>query len=237
MLIVVAIAALALIGCTESKTSSEFRGYEDRVTTDSTRSGRFYLGREIAAVVGHDEIVDWLDRPSRRDSELPDRLVKALELRPAMHVADIGAGTGYFTFRISPEVPRGRVYAVDIQQEMLDLVKLKSDSLGVRNVTVVHGSEQDPMLPEGRVDLALIVGSYHEFYYPHEMMTNIVTSLVPGGRVALVEYRGEDSTIEVPESHRLMRAQMIREMESVGLKLRTSHDILPQQHFLVFEKM
>ncbi|NND71632.1 MAG: methyltransferase domain-containing protein [Rhodothermales bacterium] len=223
-------------GCTRQEDQSGYPGYRSRATTDSTSSGRVYLGREIASVVDHNDIVEWLERPSRRDSELPDRLVNALEIRPSWHVADIGAGTGYFSFRLSPLVPSGRVYAVDIQQEMLNVIQAKSDSLGVRNVSVVLGDEQDPRLPEAKIDLALIVGSYHEFYYPYEMMTSIVESLVPGGRVVLVEYRKEDTTIDVPDAHRLTREQMVQEMEEVGLRFRTAHDILPQQHFLVFEK-
>lgn len=224
-------------GCTrDSDGDTSFKGYLERQATDSTATGRFYQGREIASLIEHEDIVHWLERPSRANSELPDRLVRSLELKPSMHVADIGAGTGYFTFRLSPLVPYGKVYAVDIQQQMLDLITARSDSAGVRNVQVVHGTETDPMLPDGKIDLALIVGSYHEFYYPYEMMTNIVDALVPGGRLVLVEYRGEDATIDVPATHRLTRDQMVKEMEVVGLSFRESKDILPQQHFLVFEK-
>lgn len=232
-----ALCFVASAGCgSGGNTGSEFTGYVERNATDSTGTGRYYQGREIASLIEHEDIVHWLERPSRVNSELPDRLVRSLDLKPSMHVADIGAGTGYFTFRLSPLVPYGKVHAVDIQQRMLDLIAAKSDSAGVRNVEVVHGTETDPMLPEGKIDLALIVGSYHEFYYPYEMMTNVVESLVPGGRLVLVEYRGEDATIDVPATHRLTREQMIREMEVVGLTFRESKDILPQQHFLVFEK-
>ncbi len=227
---------LVIAGCTSESGNGSFSGYTERAATDSTSTGRYYFGREIASLIEHEDIVQWLDRPSRVDSELPDRLVRALDLKPSMHVADIGAGTGYFTFRISPLVPYGKVYAVDIQQKMLDIITQRSDSTGVRNVQVVRGTETDPMLPPEKIDVALIVGSYHEFYSPHEMMTNVEASLVPGGRLVLVEYRGEDATIDVPRSHRLTREQMIKEMEAVGLRFRESKDILPQQHFLVFEK-
>ncbi|HEX7070308.1 MAG TPA: class I SAM-dependent methyltransferase, partial [Rhodothermales bacterium] len=179
---------------------------------------------------------EWLERPTRETSELPSRVVKGLELSPADVVADIGAGTGYFTFRLCRQVPHGRVYAVDVQQEMLDRIEKRVADEKVGNVITVLGTPQNPNLPPASIDLALMVDSYHEFSHPREMMENIVESLRPGGRVVLVEYRAEDVTIPVKEVHRMSEAQARLEMEAVGLVWRETKDILPQQHFIVFEK-
>lgn len=198
-------------------------------------TGRFYLGREIAPVMGH-QGRDWLERPSREAQELPGRVVQALELDPAAVVADIGTGTGYFSFRLAPEVPYGTVYAVDIQSEMLEEVRARAAEQGVTNVIPVLGSERDPNLPADGVDLVLMVDAYHEFTYPQEMMTAVVEALRPGGRVVLVEYRGEDPTIPIKALHRMTVEQARLEMEAVGLEYRGTRDILPQQHFMVFRK-
>lgn len=210
--------------------------YEYRDSIDPAGTDTFYMGREIARVMEHEHGMDWLERPGREAEELPSRLIQALDLRSSTVVADIGAGTGYFTFRISPHVPWGEVYAVDIQAEMLEAIRARGDTLGLDNITLVLGQFDNPNLPEGTIDVALIVGSYHEFSQPFEMMTNIVRALKPGGRVVLVEYRGEDQTIPVPTLHRMTVEQARREMGAVGLAWRDNKDILPQQHLLIFEK-
>ncbi|MDX1741170.1 MAG: class I SAM-dependent methyltransferase [Rhodothermales bacterium] len=210
--------------------------YESREPSDSLGTGRIYLGREIPHVREHAEVAQWLDRPERDIAEFPDRLLSALELKPADVVADIGAGTGFYTFRIASLVPHGRVLAVDIQPAMLQELRLRATENGVRNIDVIEGAEDDPRLPPNSVDLALIVGSYHEFYHPYEMMVKIVEALVPGGKVALVEYRGEDDTLPLPAIHRLSEEQARKEMEFVGLKWAATKRELPQQHLLIFEK-
>jgi ubiquinone/menaquinone biosynthesis C-methylase UbiE len=210
--------------------------YSYRAPTPEIGTGRIYHDREIARVRSHDEVAEWLDRPEREVSELSDRLVEALELKPADVVADIGAGTGFYTFRIADRVPHGRVLAVDIQPEMLADIRERADEESIRNVEPILGSEKDPHLPANSVDLALIVGSYPEFYYPFEMMGGIVQSLVPGGRVVLVEYRGEDATIPMPALQRLTEAQARREMNAVGLRWLKTLDVLPRQHLMIYEK-
>lgn len=199
-------------------------------------SGRVYMGREIAAPTDSAEIASWLEHPARADADFPDRLVQALDLAPSDVVADIGAGTGFYTFRLSPRVPYGRVLAVDVQPEMLDHLRarIRRDSIG--NVVPVLGTPTDPNLPAGTVDVALIVAAYHEFTYPREMMEAVAEALRPGGQVVLVEYRGEDPTIPLPAERRMTVEQARREMEAVGLTLRETRDFLPQQHFMVFEK-
>ncbi len=229
--------ALAMAGCTNDVPApSDGYAYRDEAPSDSAGTGRLYLGREIAAVTPHRGGAEWLERPTRENAELPDRLVQNMDLRASDVVADIGAGTGYFTFRIASRVRSGRVYAVDIQPQMLADIELRRDSLGMRNVETVLGSEKSPNLPSQSIDVALMVAAYHEFYYPWEMMTSIVDALKPGGKVILIEYRGEDETLEVNRLHRLTQAQARRELEAVGLVFRYSRDILPQQHFMVFEK-
>ncbi len=198
-------------------------------------SGLFYHGREIPAPGGEHNTVGWLERPDRESSELPDRLIAALELTPASIVADIGAGSGYLTFRIAPVVPHGRVYAVDIDEVLLDTINRRMEADSVTNVVSVLGDIDNPKLPSG-VDLALIAISYHEFTKPLEMMSAIYDSLLPGGRVVLVEYRGEDETVPVGDLHRLTVAQATKELEYVGFNFREVLDILPQQHILIFEK-
>ncbi|RMH52560.1 MAG: class I SAM-dependent methyltransferase [Bacteroidetes bacterium] len=198
-------------------------------------TGKYYMGREIAQVMGH-RGVSWLERPSREAEEFPDRVVRAMALSPADVVADIGAGTGYFTFRIAERVPHGLVYAVDIQDEMLDIIRERIAERGLTNIVPVRGTETDPNLPRASLDVALMVDAYHEFSFPHEMMTRIVEALKPGGLVVLVEYRGEDPTVPIKPLHKMTVAQARREMEAVGLVWRTTKDFLPQQHFMVFEK-
>ncbi len=210
--------------------------YRELEPSDSLGTGRFYLGREIARIRSHREIASWLDRPERELAEFPERLVKALELNPSDVVADIGAGTGFYTFRIADVVPHGRVLAVDIQLEMLADIRARAETEGYDNVEVIQGDADDPNLPTASVDLVLIVGSYHEFFYPYEMMRQIEAALVPGGQVVLAEYRGEDETLPLPSLHRLTEAQARKEMEHVGLSWTQTLDILPRQHLMFFEK-
>lgn len=198
-------------------------------------TGRYYLGREIAEVLGHPG-ANWMDRPTREVQEFPGRVLQALDLRHSDVVADIGAGTGYFTFRIAPLVPYGKVYAVDIDAEMLGMIQDRMEETGVDNVVPLHGTETNPNLPASQIDVALIVDAYHEFSHPREMMEGITEALKPGGRVVLVEYRGEDETLPVSPLHRMTEEQARKEMSAVGLYWRETKDYLPQQHILIFEK-
>ena len=198
-------------------------------------TGKIYLGREIARVFGH-RAAWWLDRPTREAEERPSLVVENLDLRPDNIVADIGTGTGYFTFLISPIVPRGEVIAVDIQPEMLDAIEARAQELGMSNVTAVLGEITDPKLPPSHVDLVLMVDAYHEFSHPREMMGAIVASLKKGGRVVLVEYRGEDKASEIKPLHRMTESQVRKEMAAVGLRWVETKGVLPLQHLMIFEK-
>ena len=197
--------------------------------------GKVYMGREISRVMGH-RGAEWLERPTRQAEEQPDLLVRNLPLEPTDVVADIGAGTGYFAFLINPLVPQGKCLAVDIQPEMLTVIRQRMEERGVPNVVPVLGSITDPNLPEGGVDLVLMVDAYHEFSHPREMMEAIVKALKPGGLVVLVEFRGEDPGVRRNPLHKMTQAQARREMAAVGLRWRETRDILPQQHFMIFVK-
>ena len=210
--------------------------YSFETPTDPDGSGKVYMGREIARVSDTEETPAWLDRPDRVAEELPDRVIQSLELKETDVVADIGAGTGYFAFRIAPSIPQGRVLAVDIQQEMLDIISERKMELTLDNVDPVLGTIDDPNLPIASVDVAIIVSSYHEFSHPNEMMNHIVSALRPGGRFVLVEYRGEDPTIPISDLRRMTEEQARHEMEAVGLEWIETKGILPQQHLMIFGK-
>lgn len=201
-------------------------------TRDGT--GKVYMGREISHVMGHRGAA-WLERPEREEEEAPDEVVENLDLAPGDVVADVGAGTGYFTFRIAPRVPEGKVLAVDLQPEMLAIIETRKAERGIENVEAVQGTVQDPNLPDSSIDAALMVDAYHEFSHPREMMTAIADALRPGGQVALVEYRGEDPSIPIKPLHKMTEAQARKEMAAVGLEWRETIR-LPQQHLMVFEK-
>ncbi len=209
--------------------------YEYRANHDPDGIGKFYMGREIAHVMGHLG-ANWLERAERIAEERPDDVVKNFKLKATDVVADIGAGTGYFTFRISPLIKQGKVFAVDIQPEMLAMMEQRKKEIKADNVVTVQGTEQDTKLPETSVDLAFMVDAYHEFSYPREMMQSLVKSLKPGGRIVLIEYRGEDATVQIKRVHKMTVAQVRKELEAVGLKWKETKNFLPYQHFIVFEK-
>lgn len=210
--------------------------YRSASSDSEEGTGRVYMDREIAGVMNSEHGALWLDRPERDEEELPERLLRALQLNASDVVADIGSGTGFFTFRIAGLVPSGRVYAVDVQEALVDTIRVRADRQGLRNVTAVLGREDDPALPAERLDLALIVSSYHEFSYPREMLVALRGALKPGGRLVIVEYRAEDATIPIADLHRMSEAQIIREGEAAGYEFRQRIDVLPQQHIVVFQR-
>ena len=208
--------------------------YEDGPAS-SDGTGRYYRGREIARVMSHRGAA-WLERPDREREERPAILIDALELEPDAVVADLGAGTGYFTFRIAPLVPEGRVYAVDIQPEMLRIIEERAEAEGVTNVAPVLGAEASPRLRPMSTDLTLVVDSYHEFSHPAEMLAAIYEATRPGGRLVLVEYRAEDPDVPIKRLHKMSEAQARREVEAAGFRFVENVDRLPLQHILVFER-
>ncbi|WPF90278.1 class I SAM-dependent methyltransferase [Cyanobacterium aponinum AL20118] len=209
--------------------------YEYRALHNRDGIGKYYLGREIAKVMGHQEFL-WLERPSREAEEQPSKVIEALNLQPTDTIADIGAGSGYFSFRIAKKVPQGLVYAVDVQPEMIDIIDFLVKESPDLPVLPVLGSETSPNLPPESINFALMVDTYHEFNHPREMMENIVKALKPQGKVVLVEYRKENPLIMIKGVHKMSEKQVKKEMEAVGLKWLKTDEFLPQQHYLVFEK-
>ena len=222
-------------------TTCESRAKEPPVYTqlenhDPDGIGKFYLDREIAQVMGH-QAADWLERPERESEEKPDLLVEALKLEPGNTAADIGAGTGYFTRRLARKVGEtGKVYAVDIQPEMLTLLTNKMAELKIRNVQPVLGTITDPKLPANSVDLILMVDVYHEFSHPFEMVEAICRSLKPGGRLVFVEYRAEDPSIPIKRLHKMTEAQVRKEATPHPLAWEQTLNALPRQHIIIFRK-
>jgi ubiquinone/menaquinone biosynthesis C-methylase UbiE len=209
--------------------------YETRAEHHPDGIGKFYMGREIAQVMGVAG-AEWLDRPERAEAEAPQQVIEHMQLKPTDVVADVGAGTGYFALRISRVVPQSTVYAVDIQPDMLAIIEQRKRQLKADNVITVQGTEMDPHLPTRAVDVVLLVDAYHEFAYPREMMEHIVKSLKPGGRVIQIEYRGEDASVPIKSLHKMTVAQARKEMEAIGLRWQETQDFLPYQHFIVFVK-
>ena len=236
------VAALVALGGCEPPAPDDADAGPDSALVYSVREVdgrevRFYMGRQIAPVTAaHDTTEAPPDADPRAVAEFPDRVVEALELAPGDVVADIGAGAGYFTFRLSPRLPQGRVLAVDIQPAMLAEIERRADAEGIANISTILGAVDDPNLPADSVDVALIVGSYHEFSHPREMIEHVAEALQPGGRLVLVEYRGEDATLPVDPLHTMTQAQARKEIEAAGLVWSHTKDVLPQQHFMIFAK-
>jgi SAM-dependent methyltransferase len=217
-------------------TAAKLPLYEWREPHDPTGIGKFYLGREIAQVMGH-EGADWLDRPEREAEENPSLLLESLKIRTGDVIADIGAGSGYLTFPLARLAGRGgRVYAVDVQQEMIDILNKKKEQRQAPNVVPVLGTITNAALPESSVDLAVLVDVYHEFSHPCEMVESICQALKPGGRLVFVEYRAEDPAVPIKRLHKMTEAQVRKEMTPQPLDRVEAIEVLPRQHIIVFKK-
>jgi len=199
--------------------------------------GRQVAERRPAPVMGY-QGADWLEREGREEEQRPGEVIKTMGLKEGDFVADLGCGTGYFARRMARAVaPSGRVYAVDIQPEMLDRMKALLEKEGITNVVPVLGEADDPKLPKGGLDWILLVDVYHELQQPKAMLARIRESLKPAGRIALIEYRLKGtSAAHIRPEHRMSPSQVLAEWEPAGLRLVTRHEFLPTQHFFVFEK-
>ena len=197
--------------------------------------GKFYMGREISKVMGHLG-AGWLERPERIQQERTDLLIENLSLRPTDKVVDLGAGSGYFTFRIAPLVSQGKIYAVDISPQMLSIIRAKMKKNAAENIEPVLSTVTDLKLEENLADCVLIVDAYHEFSHPLEMGQSIYRTLKPGGKLVLIEYRLEDPGIPIKKLHKMSQKQAIKEISATGLEWVQTSEVLPQQHFMVFRK-
>lgn len=195
-----------------------------------------YMGRPIADVMSW-QGAEWLFRETRVEEEQPEAMLDSLEIRPGMTVADVGAGAGYHTVRLARRVgEKGLVLATDVQPQMIAMLKDNVRDAGARNVRPLLCTQRDTKLPEGEVDLILMVDVYHECSDPEGTLDGMLAALRPGGRLVLVEFRGEDPDVPIRPEHKMTLAQVRREVEPRGFAFKTSHEFLPWQHVIVFEK-
>lgn len=195
-----------------------------------------YMGREIAPFMSHLG-APWLTRDDRDQEENTTAMLKNLHIKEGMSVCDLGCGNGYYTLKLASMVgPEGKVYAVDIQAEMLRLLEDRAKKENVKNIELIHGLPHDPRLPEGKIDLVLLVDVYHEFSNPKEMLATIRKSLSPKGRLVLLEFRLEDPKVNIKLLHKMSKRQVHKELTANGFKLAEEFDGLPIQHLLFFER-
>jgi precorrin-6B methylase 2 len=197
--------------------------------------GKWYLGREIAYVMGF-EGINWLERSSREKEENTSKLIKNMNIKPTDVIADIGAGSGYHVFKMAPIANKGKVFAVDIQLEMLEAIFSNKKYEEYKNIELIEGSEKKIDLPVKSVDKVLMVDVYHEFEYPKEMLASIYKSLKKEGEIYLIEYRLEDDAVPMKKLHKMSEKQAIKEMKLSGFRLKKNITNLPWQHCMIFVK-
>lgn len=234
-------ASILLSYCTppasKQKTEQQAKQQKDTVYTykkpSSNGIGKVYKGREIAQVMGFSG-AGWLERDTRNQEENVEQAVTNLPVDKKSIVADIGAGTGFYTFRIAPKV--SKVIAIELQDEALDYLKQRSKTLKQTNVEVVKGMEKAPNLPNGSIDLALMVDVYHELEFPQEYLQALYKALKPGGKIVLLEYKGEDPEVPIKELHKTTTVQISKELTANGFTFVEDKSGLPMQHFLIYQK-
>ncbi len=237
--------AVALLGCAVIGTAEDVAhadgGVKAAVVEDAAEVGAVppaleeYKGRKIAQTM-HWMGAEWLVRTRREREEATSVMFRELKLKPGQKVCDLGCGNGYLTLPMAEAVgDEGKVYAVDIQAEMLKMLRIRADKEGKENIVYIQGELHDPKLPVGVLDLVLLVDVYHEFSHPEHMLRAIRASLKPGGRVALVEYRSEDDTVPIKPDHKMSKEQIMKEFPPNGFRLVESFDELPWQHLMFFE--
>lgn len=197
--------------------------------------GKWYMGREIAHVMGFQGI-GWLERSSREKEENVSTLIQNMKIESNDIIADIGAGSGYHSFRMAPLAKNGVVYAVDIQSEMLAAINRRIELNKIKNIKTILGNEKSIQLPNNSVDKILMVDVYHEFNFPREMIRSIKNTLKPNGKLFLVEYRDEDPRVPIKKIHKMSEKQAEKEMGAAGFKLIENISNLPWQHCMIFIK-
>ena len=230
---VVVALTLALLNQPVSAATDE--GHYQMVTPSRDGTGKLYMGREISHVMGHLG-AGWLERPSREREERTDLLIQNMDLKATDSVVDLGAGTGYFSFPIAQQLSAGKVLAIAIEPEMLKRIEQRKKVSGIQNIETVLASKTNPNIPADSVDVVLLVDAYHEFSQPREVMAAVSRGLKPGGRVILVEYRGEDRKVPIKRLHKMTQQQAKKELNAVGLRWQRTDQYLPQQHVMVFTK-
>lgn len=211
---------------------------QERYTTkagDPNGIKKWYMGRQIAQVMSHYGI-DWLERQEREMEENTSQLLKNLAVKTGMVVADIGAGSGYHSTLLSKMVGNGKVYAVDVEPEMIAYLNDRITLEGIKNIIPVLSTEQKVSLPSNSIDMMLLVDVYHEFSYPYEMALSMLDALKPGGKLVLVEFRSEDPMVPIKTIHKMSEAQAVKELKAAGFNFEKNISNLPWQHCLAFSK-
>jgi len=198
-------------------------------------TGKVYMGREIAHVMSF-EGVEWLERNSRTQEENTTLALASLPLKSNSIVADIGAGSGFYTFRVAQRIPKGKVYAVEIQDDAIAYLKKKATDDRLANVEVIKGTEKAPNLPDSSIDLAFMVDVYHELQHPEAYLAALRRALKPNGQLLLLEYKEEDPSVAIKPEHKMSVRQAKKELAANGFKLVKNGTFLPWQHFLLFKK-
>ena len=196
---------------------------------------KWYMGRQIAQVMSHYGI-DWLEREEREREENTSLLLKNLAIKPGMFIADIGAGSGYHSALLSKMVGGGKVFAIDVEPEMIAYLNERIKQEKLSRIVPVLSTEQKVSLPENTIDMMLLVDVYHEFSYPYEMALSMRSALKPGGKLVLVEFRSEDPTVPIKTIHKMSKAQAIKEFKAAGFAFDKNIDNLPWQHCMIFTK-
>jgi SAM-dependent methyltransferase len=225
------ILSIYIFSCTAQENNSD--SYYIYKSGDRFGTGKWYLGREIAYVMGYQGI-NWLERPEREKEENTSKLLKNMDIQSADVIADIGAGSGYHVFKMAPKAKEGLIYAVDIQEEMLQAIRERKSKEDIDNIELVKGTERSVNLPENSIDKVLMVDVYHEFSFPVEMLTSIKKSLKPNAKIYLIEYGAEDESVPIKRLHKMSEEQAVKEFETSGFKLEKNIDNLPWQHCMVF---
>jgi ubiquinone/menaquinone biosynthesis C-methylase UbiE len=202
---------------------------------DENGIGKWYLGREIAHVMGY-EGINWLERSSREKEENTSKLIENMNIQSTDIIADIGAGSGYHVFKMAQIAPKGAVYAVDIQPEMLQAILFNEQYEKYKNIELIQGDEKNVNLPENTFDKILMVDVYHEFNFPKEMTLSVKKALKENGKIYLIEYRSEDVSVPIKEIHKMSEKQAVKELKAAGFKLEKNSTKLPWQHCMVFVK-
>lgn len=211
---------------------------QDRYTTkagDPNGIKKWYMGRQIAQVMSHYGI-DWLERQEREMEENTTQLLKNLAIKPGMVIADIGAGSGYHSTLLSKMVGPGKVYAVDVEPEMIAYLNDRIKLEGTKNIVPVLSTEQSVSIPANTIDMMLLVDVYHEFSYPYEMTLSMLNALKPGGKLVLVEFRSEDPMVPIKTIHKMSETQAVKELKAAGFNFDKNISNLPWQHCLIFRK-
>ena len=242
LLLVFLLISSGLMGCVAQGVDTDLQ--KEKKDSDQTYSskkgdpngiGKWYMGREIAHVMGFQGI-NWLERSEREKEEQTSLLIRNMDIESTDVLADLGAGSGYHVFKMAPLAKEGMVYAVDIQQEMLDAMESVKKDQAITNIQLIQGEEQTSNLPLHKIDKILLVDVYHEFSYPKEMLQSMHASLKENGTIFLIEYRMEDPQVPIKTIHKMTETQARKEFEANGFELVENVDNLPWQHCMIFRK-